>query len=233
MSVKISSKRLRAAAAIVESRMLAELDSVDVSPYEFSEGFEQKMRPLLKTARRRERAQQTMRTIAASLALVLLCGAIWVATHAEAREAVQRWFTSTWNNIITYRFTGERSGEFPTFRPTWLPEGYEEKKVFETDDYCKVTYEDNSGNLLFFFYQAMNEDSDIGFMILPDDEVRIESVEIRGLPGDFYIDTSGKKPSSLIWMDEQSGLAFGIDSKRAPDVILRIAESISEIKPTK
>lgn len=230
MSSKISAKQLRAAATIVESRMLAEIDTNEISPHEFSEAFEHKMKPVLKKARRQEKARQTVRTIAASLVIVILCGIVWVATHAEAREAVQKWFKFTWNNIITYRFTEEYTDEFLTYRPTWLPEGYEEGDVFETDDYCSIFYEDDKGDIVIFFYQAMDETSDIGIMILPNDEVVVETVLVQGSHGDFYIDTSGNKSSSLIWVDDNNKIAFGIDCKQPPDVILRIAESISIIK---
>ena len=50
MSSKISVKQLRAAATIVESRMLAEIDTNEISPHEFSEAFEHKMKPVLKKA---------------------------------------------------------------------------------------------------------------------------------------------------------------------------------------
>lgn len=226
MSSKISTKQLRAGATIVESRMLAEIDSNETSPHDFSEAFEQKMKPVLKKARRQEKALQTVRTIAASLVIVILCGIVWVAPNAEAREAVQKWFTFTWNNIISYRFNEEYTGEFPTYRPTWLPEGYEETNVFETDDYCELTYEDKNGNLIFVYYMAMDDGSDISFGFFPDEKFRKESVLIQGLQGDLYISSLEDEQSSLIWMDEKNGIVFGVDGVLDEEVILRIAESI-------
>ena len=233
MNGALSAALLRKAALEAEDKMLAELDKDEASPHEFSAAFKEKMRPLLKKARRREKTQQTLRAVAASLAIVIFCGIIWVATYAEAREAVQKWFKFTWNNIITYRFTEEYTDELPTYRPTWLPEGYKETDVFETKKSCSITYENENGDPLFFYYQAMDDGASIGFLILSEDEVRHESVNIKGSPGDFYICFSGNEQSSLIWMDEKTKISFGVDSYLNPDIILQIAESVSIIKQPK
>lgn len=231
MSSKITAKQLRAAAAIVESRMLAELDANEIPQHEFSDVFKQKMEPVLKKARRQEQARQTVRTIAVSLVIVILCGIIWVATHAEAREAIQKWFTFTWNNIISYRFTEEYTGEFPTYRPTWLPDGYKETDLFETPVSCDIEYEDEEGGLVFFSYMVMDDGQDISFLVLNEDEVRIESVMVCGMPGDFYNCFTGNEQSSLIWMDEKNKITYTVSGKLEPDIIMRIAESVSKEKP--
>jgi hypothetical protein len=231
MNSSLTAKELRAAAALAESRMLAGLGPDEASPHEFSEAFERKMEPVLKKARRIERTRQTARTIAASLAVVVLFGLIWVATHAEAREAVQKWFTYTWNNIITYRFTEEYTDEFPTYRPTWLPDGYEEMDVFEINKMCDVTYEDEKGNMLVFYYQAMDEGENISFLIPPEDQEQHEAVYIHELPGDLYISAFEDEQNNLIWMDEKNGLLFGIDGILEPEIMLRVAESVVKNMP--
>ncbi len=233
MNSSFSAKELRMAAAEAERRMLAELSPDETPPHDFSEAFAAKMEPLLKASGRREKTRQVMRTVAASIALIILCGVIWAATNAEARVAVQRWFKFTWNNIITYQFTEEWTGKLPTYRPTWLPDGYREAGIFDTGKLCDITYEDENGNLIFFYYQAMDDGSELGFVILNEDEVRHESVLIKGLPGDFYICFTGNEQSCLIWMDEKNGLVFGVDSYLESDVILQIAESVSKFRNPK
>lgn len=233
MNSSLSAKQLRAAAALAESRMLAELDFDEAQPHEFSEAFERKMEPVLKKARSRERARQTARTIAASLAIVVLFGLIWIATHAEAREAVQKWFTFKWNNIIMYHFTEEYTDEFPTYRPTWLPDGFKETDVFETPVSYDIEYENEEGSLIFFNYMAMDEGSGVGILVLNKDEVRVESVTVKGMPGDFYICFTGNEQSLLQWMDEKHGIMFGVGGILDPDIILKIAESVEIVKPEK
>lgn len=235
MNSSLTAKELRAAAALAESRMLAGLGPDEASPHEFSEAFERKMEPVLKKARRMERTRQTARTIAASLAVVVLFGMIWVATHAEAREAVGKWFTFTWNNIISYRFTEEYTDEFPTYRPTWLPDGYEENNLidYEDADMYEVYYEHENGNIILFCYQAMDEEFDLKLYI-PDD-YRRESVLIRGLPGDLYFPPEEEKADrcEMVWVDEEDDMAFCIFGKLERDVKLRIAESVAKVEPQK
>ena len=235
MNSSLTAKELRAAAALAESRMLAGLGPDEAPPHEFSEAFERKMEPVLKKARRMERTRQTARTIAASLAVVVLFGMIWVATHAEAREAVGKWFTFTWNNIISYRFTEEYTDEFPTYRPTWLPDGYEENNLidYEDADMYEVYYEHENGNIILFCYQAMDEEFDLKLYI-PDD-YRRESVLIRGLPGDLYFPPEEEKADrcELVWIDEEEDMAFCIFGKLERDVKLRIAESVAKVEPKK
>jgi hypothetical protein len=233
MNNGLTAKELRAAAALAESRMLAELDFDEAQPHEFSETFELKMEPVLKKARSRERARQTARTIAASLAIVVLFGLIWIATHAEARQAVGKWFKYQWNNIVSYSFTEEYTGELPTYRPTWLPDGYEETDVFEINKMCDVTYEDEKGNMLVFYYQAMDEGENISFLIPPEDQEQHEAVYIHELPGDLYISAFEDEQNNLIWTDEKNGLLFGIDGILEPEIMLRVAESVEIVEPQK
>lgn len=238
MNSALTARELRAAAALAESRMLAGL--VPDETHDFSEAFELKMEPVLKKARRREKSQQTMRTIAASLALVILCGMIWVATHAEARQAVGKWFKYQWDHIVSYTFTQKYTGELPTYRPTWLPEGYEEdyELKYETGEgpainIREVYYEHESGNIIEFLYHAMDEEFDLELYI-PDD-YKHESVTIRGLPGEIYYPPEEEKADrcDLVWLNDEYNMAFCIFGKLEPEVKLRMAESVAIVEPQK
>ena len=239
MNNGLTAKELRAAAALAESRMLAELGPDEAQPHEFSESFERKMEPVLKKARSRERARQTARTIAASLAVVVLFGLIWVATHAEARQAVGKWFKYQWNNIVSYSFTEEYTGELPTYRPTWLPDGYEEsyELKYETGEGSainvrEVYYENESGHTIEFCYHAMDEGFDLTLFI--PDEYKRESVLIRGLPGDLYIPPEENADlCELVWIEEENDMAFGIFGRLEREAKLRMAESVELVEPQK
>jgi hypothetical protein len=240
MNSSLTAKELRAAAALAESRMLAGLGLDEASPHEFSEAFELKMEPVLKKARRMERTRQTARTIAASLAVVVLFGLIWVATHAEAREAVGKWFKYQWDHHVFYEFTEKYTGEFPTFRPTWLPEGYEEAYELGYETYggpvinaLDVFYKNEIGQYLQFTYHAMDEEYSTK-TYLPDN-YKHESVLIRGMPGDLYLppEEENSDRCSLYWVDEENCILCGVFGILEPDAKIRMAESVAIVEPQK
>ena len=239
MNGNISAAQLRKAALEAEDRMLAELDTDEASPHEFSEAFKEKMRPLLKKARRQEKSRQTARAVLASIAVVLIIGLIWAATNADARNAVRRWFTyrhtvpdmQTGIEINMYAFTGESAGAMRDYRPGWVPGGYRETEVYRPDGYCSVTYGNGTGDMFIFYYFEMDDGTDMGIAIMPGEEVTVEHVRINGLPGDLYVSSLEGESNNLVWMDEENGVVFGIDAIMDPDVILQIAESVAVVEP--
>ena len=230
MKGAIHSKALREAARRVEENMLKAWDAEDGSGHVFSPSFDLRMEPLLTSARRREQRLRAAQAFAASFAIVLLCAFTWLASHAAARNAVQKWVRETWRNTVVYRFTDTREAALPNYRPTWLPEGYKETEVFETNTYCVVTYQNDQGSCIFFRYQLMKDGSDFGLAFLSQEEYQHQIVSINGMLGELYICISGNEENDLLWMDENAGFLFGIDAKMSDSVILNIAESVSMLK---
>ena len=230
MKGAIRPKELREAARRVEAVMSAAWAEEDGNTHEFSPAFTLRMEPLLGNARRRERRRRTAQTLAAAFAAVLLCAFTWLASNAAARHAVQKWTRETWRNTVVYRFTDTREAALPKYRPTWLPEGYKETEVFETNTYCVVTYQNDQGSCIFFRYQLMKDGSDFGLAFLSQEEYQHQIVSINGMLGELYICISGNEENDLLWMDENAGFLFGIDAKISDSVILNIAESVSMLK---
>lgn len=226
-------KELKSAAGRLEAAFLEELAREEMTVHEFSADFLRKMEPVLVRARHQEQIRRTMRTAAASFAVIVLLAFSWLVTNAEARAAVQKWVRETWKNSIIYRFFGAEHTGLPTYRPSWLPDGYQEAEQYETMDYCMVTYRNDHGDCFFFGYQLMKDGSDMGLVFLGEEAYRHETVSIQGNPGEFYICISGEEQSDLTWMDEEAGVAFTIDAKLSDSVILRIAESVSPVKAPK
>ena len=113
---------------------------------------------------------------------------------------------------------------FPaTWRPTWLPEGYE---VFDetagTAAYNTYVSEDGMIDLV-----VLESIKSAGIYITPDEGDVQKQVLVSGLPADLYLGTEGRT-SALVWADERTGLAFTLIT--GPDVteeqILKIAESV-------
>ena len=211
--------------------MTAELAQEEAEPYDFSPAFHMKMEPVLALARRQERSRRSIQTIAASIAVLLICGLSWLATNAQAREAVRRWIRETWQDNIVYRFLGEESFPLPEMRPAGLPEGYEETKVLEREGWLSVTWQNENGDCIFFDVHQMHEGTMLDIMASPGEDLSFEQADVGGLPGEFYI--SDTEQSILIWMDEETGIWYKLDAKLDPSIILHIAESVSLVDPTK
>ncbi len=226
-------KELRSAAGRLEAGLLEELAREEMTLHEFSADFHRKMEPVLARARHQERLRRRMQMAAASFAVIVLLAFSWLASSAEARAAVQKWVREAWQNGIVYRFFGAEHDGLPTYRPSWLPEGYQEADRYETMDYCVVTYRNDRGGCFFFGYQLMKDGSDMGLVFLDEEAYRQETVSIKGNPGEFYICTGGDEQSSLTWMDEDAGVAFTIDARLSDSVMLHIAESVSPVKTPK
>lgn len=223
-------KELRSAAAMLETSMLEELAKEEMIEHEFSSDFYRKMEAVLVRARHQEQIRQTIRTAAASFAVVVLLAFSWLASNVEARASVQRWIRETWQNSIIYRFFEADNADLSEYRPSWLPDGYWEVDKYETMDYCMVTYRNDHGDCFFFSYQRMTTNTDLSIVFLGDESYRHETVSINGNPGEIYISVTGNEQNNLIWIDEKAGLVFGIDAKMEDFVMLHIADSISMVK---
>ena len=233
MNRAFTAKELRIAAARLEDCMMAGLAREEAEPYDFSPAFHMKMEPVLARARRQERSHRAIQTIAASVAVILICGFSWLATHAQARDAVQRWIRETWRNSIVYRFLGEESSTVPEVRPAWLPEGYEETMALEREGWLSVTYRNENGDCIFFDVHQMHEGTMVDFIANPGEEHALEKVDVGGLPGEIYMSGDRTEQSVLIWMDDEMGFCYELDAKLDASVILHIAESVPLVNPTK
>lgn len=102
MNRVVPPKELRSAAATLETSMLEELAKEDMIGHEFSSDFQRKMEAVLVRARHQEQIRKTIRTVAASFAVVVLLAFSWLASNAEARTSVQRSIRETWQKSISF-----------------------------------------------------------------------------------------------------------------------------------
>jgi hypothetical protein len=94
--------------------MLRSLPDPDKCTHEFSEAFNEKMRPLLARSERRQRGRNVLRSIAAILILLFISMTVWLSVDAEAREAVLNWVRQIYEDRAVYTFdTVAQSGELP------------------------------------------------------------------------------------------------------------------------
>ena len=175
---------------------------------------------------RRERHpvfHRTMQRVAAVFLALLLIGIGWLTVDAEARAATIAWFRSISQNSIVYRFLNPTPQQtLPDYTPTWLPDGFEEQEHHKDDQRSSWYYVFGSDFIVIEVdvYRSGTVLSLIG------DHSDYEEVHINQFTALFVPANGNSGISNLVWIDEQNGLMFSIDSTLEKSVMLHIAENI-------
>ena len=112
----------------------------------------------------------------------------------------------------------------PRWRPTWLPEGYEEISTDDDGPYQKVVYANDADEKIEWVYALPHE----GLSISIDNEHSDYSeIEINGCSVQLYVSNTEGWPSFLIWMNEEETVFFMLQGEAPPEDLIRMAESIS------
>ena len=193
-------------------------------PYVPSKSFTRKMNRLC----RRERhpvLHRTMQRAAAVLLALLLTGIGWLTVDAEARAAAVTWFRSISQNSIVYRFLNPApQTTLPDYTLTWLPDGFEEQ----------LHYKDDANQRSGWYYVSGPDSIVIEVVVyhsgaalsLIGDHSGFEEVQMGSFTALFVPASRDSSISNLVWIDEQNGLMFSVDSTLEKSVMLHIAESI-------
>lgn len=218
---------LRSAAVAVRRSLLASLPEPEDCVHEFSASFYEKMNALLRRERRRDMRRRVMRRVAAVLAVFFIGSGIWICIDAEARAAFLGWIREVYENSIVYRFNDrELDMSLPVYRPTWLPEGVSEEDVWENKIFCSIMYKDADGAdacSFTYYYSAGNTHAEI---VVPEEEYEYKALEVKGYRAEFYLARDDENTSALVWLDENQGMFFSLNSYFGEDIMLRIAESV-------
>ena len=222
---------LRRAAGLVRQSMLASLSDAPAD-YVPSPGFRRRKEPLFARARRMEVARRWTRwAVAAALALVLGTGA-WLATDADARAAFTGWVREICGDSVLYRFfSPSPASVIPTFRPTWVPEGYWEVDTVSDDTSTSILYQkgDDSTDQFIFGYMFYSSDTEFQ-LLLNEKSYECQTLQIHGHLAHFYLSQDPSETNNLIWFDEEDLILFQLNAPFNLDVMLHIAESINLVK---
>lgn len=200
-------------------------DAIDELPeHDFSPVLEKKMQKLIRRADHpiRYRAAQAA---ACLLLAALLSGCTALAISPEARAAFVGWARETYESWFVYRYTGEDKAilENVVYRPTWIPEGYQETTVHERNTDTTIIYE--NGEYLLFFQCLM--DIDAGSLYIGSDDIL--NVKVRDFPADLYIDPEENAASAIVWINE-NGRLFWIHGNLSSDELVKMAESVEAVQ---
>lgn len=219
----LTDEMLSSAAKQVRTAMLDAMPKPSEYTYEFTEEFDEAMRPLLKRASRHKSIDKFARRAAAVFLAAFLGFTSWMAIDVEARAAVITWLRDVYENRIVYFFTGHREDALSERKvPTWLPEGYKETEAKSIPNFLDVRTYSNGENEISF--QCYLDASNTQLEVLNKD-IFPEVIYIDGIAADFYDASSIGETNELIWATE-SGNLFNISGFIEKETMVKIAESI-------
>ena len=222
--VSFSEDALRQAAALVRQSMLDSMPAPSQCTHEFSPEFQGKMEQLVSGERRRKSVQKALWRVA--MFFLVVSAGVWLTVEAEAREAFFSWVRDAYTGAQVYRFGGEPAAEeLPTYRLSWVPEGYEEVDVRNDGETFYAFYQNgddvlHSFEFRYFFTQRGRY---IGMLT---EETEHTSLTVNGMQADLYQAVDPDAVSNLILIDEDAGIVFQIEGVLDRSILLRIAESI-------
>ena len=162
------------------------------------------------------------------------CKAHLFASNTEGKPSFLLWTDE--KEKVFFMLEGEASPEdliqmaesvritLPRWRPTWLPEGYEETKVWETAGLHEITYQDKKGHTFYFTYMLLGSSSEVKIDNQHSDH---SEVKINGHDAQLFETNTEGKPSFLIWMDEDETTSFILEGDISGEDMIQVAESIS------
>jgi len=218
---------LRIAAGITRQRMLDSLPAPEDCRYDASAELKEKINQIIIKDRRRA-AIRKIRNQAAMIALCILFGiSAWLVVDTEARAAFFLWVHEVYEDSVVYHFFGEReSEEIPRYEIAALPQGYAETMRFEESFMHTVFYE-SADDTIILTYQIVDESTEMAFV---NSDLVHETVALTKYTADFYVPNDLSKTNELVWVDEESLLIFCISSYLEQDVMIDLANSVTEIK---
>lgn len=234
--ITFTDDELRKAAIAVRDAMLASIPAEEDCPYEFSPGFEGRIRQLYqeKMAEKKKKAgHPVLRRVAAIFLATLIALSTWLAVDNRARAAVLRWFREVYENQIVYRFTGEKPNEvLPEFELTWLPEGYEQVQLNRNEFACNALYRQPASKAddIVLFYTWITEK-----LVLSVNDANEPGVpiDVNGTTGYLYCGTEESPANLLAWVREDLNVVIYVNSRLDPEEILHIACGLKLYIPTK
>ena len=195
--------------------------------HEFSLQFEKKIKKLKRKADHPVFYHTTKR-IASIVLAILISGGVWLAVDIEARAAFFGWIKEVYESYFVYRFEDDAVSNInpSSYRPTWLPSGYTEFYVDETDNTVAIVYADEEGRMLKLNYIQNPNETD---WFVKTEQVEIESATINGKPAELFISKDSETANAIIWTSDDN-TAFYLSAFLSKADLIKVAESVQVIE---
>jgi hypothetical protein len=193
----------------------------------FSPEFEQKMKQLLREQTRklrRGRSQRVLRRVAVAVLAVMAVGFTFTMSVSAARIEVLNAVRQFAEEYISFTFRGDKSQPADgVLRPSYLPEGYQEKKMTKTSTWVRVIYED-AQNTPITFYQRHKTDT-LNVQLDGEHSKASYEVEINNTLVQVYESVSEEYASFLTW--ETDLVFYELHGYVQPTELIRMVESMN------
>lgn len=118
----------------------------------FSLKFEKQLKRISRRARH-PFLYPAIQRIASFLLAILIGGTVWLSVDTNARAAFLGWVKEFYETYIVYRFdTNHPRNITEIYRPTWLPEGYQEIYSDYSGNTAEIRYMNTTDQGLIFGY---------------------------------------------------------------------------------
>ena len=197
----------------------------ELPEYDFSPGFERKMRKLVCQANHPIWHRMAQTAVCVLLAAILSVCAV-LAISPEAREVFSGWVREVYETSFIYRFAGTEPETFGNilYRPTYVPEGWQLREGYVSGALItNFVYYNDAGEMTAFTYFPKGITPAI--QVERDEADTYKQVSVNGMPAELYLDHDEGEANVLIWTDEE-GAIFCVHSALSEAELIKIAESL-------
>lgn len=224
---QLTDQMLEEAVDCFAAAMLASLPSPSECEHDFSPEFEAKMERLLKKATKHRKPLRLIQRAAVIFLTIIVSAATWLAVDNEARAAFIRWTREIFGNAIIYRYQGKVPDEtIPDYCISKLPDGCELTDYSDDKDMKIAVFTTLEEDGFIFIYYYIHDGIKTIITSVGDDTIVQEPVLINGTEGFFYDLDDEQYADSLFWIDDNTGIAFELQSFWGKDEMLKLAESV-------
>ena len=188
-------------------------------------------RPFAAGRRKKPLWARVLRTAAGLLlVLSLTAGAVlWASPAARVWAAELARMLMVWTDVSAdFLFHGGDAAEtdLSCWRPTWLPEGYEEVEVWAPGGIYKITYENAEGQSLTLRCISPNTSA----VSMDNEHSDYSEITINGSKAYLLVSNAEGWQSSLIWTNEENSVMFILRGYISAEDLIHVGESFIKVK---
>lgn len=201
--------------------------------YELSESTRKEIEKWIKTANHKStrlRMQKAAKRAAVIAAIIIPVSMVSLLSVEASRNvifnAVMNWASDHVN--IQYQDGQNSSGKTSSpddseIKPRYLPEGFIEAEINQTDLSFTIQYRNDRGELILFRKSPLSKQ---GSLLVDTEHTTHKEIEIQGEKASLFIADKPDEMSYLLWKNHS--YSFQLSSKIPPEELVKMAESVAK-----